>query len=69
MGMSAMGLKLESSGFCRLHTQKQTQNQRVYLHAQNTVDAGDISTRQTTVILITEKNFQDSRFEPNAVPE
>ena len=68
MESSAMGSNWGSSGFCRPHTQKQTQNQWVhdlctpcsvlrvfYLHAQTTVDAGDMRTWRTVVILITGK--------------
>ena len=38
---------------------------RVYLHAQTTVDAGDIRTWRTMVILITEKP-EDPQFGPHA---
>ena len=35
-----------------------------YLHAQTTVDAGDMRTQQATVILITRKP-EDPQFEPH----
>ena len=53
-----------SSGLCRTHANQMRQPSsrtvhrftRVYLHARTAVDAGDIRTWRTTVILITGKN-------------
>ena len=68
MASSAMGIKLGVFGFYQPHMQKQTQTKcvhdlhmpccvsaRVNLHAQTAVDAGDIRTWRTTVILTTGK--------------
>ena len=71
MASLAMGLKV---GVFRFYTQKQTRPRssravrhfmHVYLHAQIAVDAGDIHTWRTTVILIQEKP-KDPQFEHHA---
>ena len=78
MVSSALGSNWGTLSFCQPHTWKQTQTQmrlwssravqrftHVYLYAQTTVNAGDICTWRTTVILITEKP-KDPQFEPRA---
>ena len=68
MASSAMGLKLGVFGFLPMTHAKSNAIKKgpqsssamrhltcVYLHAQSTVNAGDICTWQTTVFLITEK--------------
>ena len=73
-----MGLKLGVFGFVPITHAKTYVKQmrplssravrlftRVYLHAQTAVDAGDIRTWWTTVILITGK-LEDPQFEPHA---
>ena len=57
MALSAMGLKLGVFGVLSTIHEKQTQNKRV--HAQTAVDAGDIRTWRTTVVLI-------PQFKPHA---
>ena len=78
MASSAMGFKLGVFKFLpTTHTKTNTIQMRpwslrsvrrftwVYLHAQTAVDAGDIRTWRTTVILIMGKT-QDPQFEPHA---
>ena len=78
MALSAMGLKLGVFGFSPTTHAKTNVIQmcprslhavqhftRVYLHAETAVDASDIRTWRTTVILITGKP-KDPQFEPHA---
>ena len=80
MTSSAMGLKLLVFGFFLPTTHAKTNAiqmrlrylravrrfMRVYLHAKTAVDAGDIRTWRSTVILITGKKTKDPQFEPHA---
>ena len=73
MALSVLGSNWGSLGFYRPHTQKQTGPRPLctmrhlthfYLHAQTAVDAGDICTRRTRVILITGQTPETPNLSP-----